>query len=125
MDAFTGNDDAAKALAEFLYSEGGGRTDVNAELAARGRTAFEKEGCDSCHSLDDEGTGNAPALKGWASEKWLEAFIRAPGADRFYGKNNEMDAFPYEKLDKQEVSAVISYLRSLGKEPLNFDSPHP
>jgi mono/diheme cytochrome c family protein len=109
---------------EFLYAQGG-RADVKAELAAQGRTAYEKEGCDSCHALEDEPTGTAPSLKGYASEKWLEAFIRTPDAEGFYGKNNEMDSFPYEKLDKQELAAVISYLRAQASEPLNFGSPKP
>lgn len=125
MDAFAGDAETAKAIVEFLYAEGGARLDVNAQLAAKGRTAYEKEGCDSCHPLDDEGTGNAPALKGYASEKWLAAFVRDPGAERFYGKNNEMDSFPYEKLDKNELSAVISYLRAQTSQPLNFEAPNP
>ena len=58
-------------------------------------------------------------------EKEAKDGERVLRTERFYGKNNEMDSFPYEKLDKAELSAVISYLRSLGKEPLNFDSPHP
>ncbi|MBL8953933.1 MAG: cytochrome b N-terminal domain-containing protein [Myxococcaceae bacterium] len=119
MDAFTGGDEKAKAIVEFVYSEGA-RTDVNAELAAKGRTLFDKEGCESCHTLDDEGSGTAPALKGYASEKWLEAFIRTPDAARFYGELNEMDSFPHEKLDKSELSAVIAYLRAQAAEPLNF-----
>ncbi|MBK7857999.1 MAG: cytochrome b N-terminal domain-containing protein [Archangiaceae bacterium] len=123
MEAFKGNAEVSKALVEFVYSEGN-RTDVNAELAAKGRAAFEKEGCDSCHSLDDSG-GTAPTLKGYASEKWLEAFIRTPDAERFYGSNNEMDSFPHEKLDKDALKAVISYLRAQAGQPLNFAVPHP
>jgi ubiquinol-cytochrome c reductase cytochrome b subunit len=121
MDAFTGKEDVATALAEFLYAQSG-RTDANGELAAKGRSAFDKEGCESCHQLDDEGSGEAPALKGWASEGWLKAFIRAPDAERFYGKANEMDAFPHEKLDAAELSAVITYLKEQSKTPLNFAS---
>lgn len=121
MDAFNGD---SKALVEFLYSEGN-RPDVNAELAAVGRTAFDKEGCESCHALDDEGTGTAPALKGWSSEAWLAAFIRTPGHDRFYGEGNEMDSFSHEKLDNAELSAVISYLRAQSGEPLNFAKTSP
>jgi ubiquinol-cytochrome c reductase cytochrome b subunit len=125
MEGFLGNAETTRAIVEFLYSEGG-HPDVNAELAAKGRTAYEKEGCDTCHSLDDdESGGTGPGLKGYASEKWLQAFIRTPGAERFYGKNNEMDAFPYEKLDKNELQALISYLRSQTDQPLNFEAPHP
>src|SRR6185436_11160532 len=97
MDAFSGTGDAADALAELLYAQA--HPDANAELAAKGRAAYESEGCESCHALDEAGTGDAPALKGWASEPWLRAFIRTPDAERFYGKANEMDAFPHEKLD--------------------------
>ncbi len=124
MDPFTGDPATLKAIVEFVYSEGN-RPDVNAELAAKGRSAFDKEGCESCHAIDDEGTGTAPALKGYANEKWLEAFIRQPDAPRFYGELNEMDSFPHEKLDKAELSAVISFLRAQAAEPLNFAAPNP
>jgi quinol-cytochrome oxidoreductase complex cytochrome b subunit/mono/diheme cytochrome c family protein len=122
MEAYKGGAELSDALAEFLYAQGG-HTDANAELVAKGRTAFDKEGCESCHQLDEEGSGDAPALQGWASEAWLKTFIRAPDAERFYGKANEMDAFPHEKLDNAELAAVISYLKEQAKAPLNFGSP--
>ncbi len=124
MDAFAGDQETLDALVEFLYAEGA-RADVNTALAAKGRTAYEAEGCDSCHALEDEPTGTAPSLKGYATEKWLEAFIRAPDGEAFYGKNNEMDSFPYEKLDKNELAAVISYLRAQASQPLNFEAKKP
>ncbi len=124
MDSFTGDEPTANALAEFVYAQSN-RPDANAELAGQGRAAFEKEGCESCHTLDDEGTGDAPALKGWATEAWLHSFIRTPEAERFYGKENEMDSFPHEKLDKDDLTAVISYLRDQSKGRLNFDRRDP
>jgi len=122
MEAYKGGAELSDALAEFLYAQGG-HADANAELVAKGRTAFDKEGCESCHQLDEDGSGDAPALQGWASEAWLKTFIRGPDAERFYGKANEMDAFPHEKLDNLELAAVISYLREQTRAPLNFGSP--
>jgi ubiquinol-cytochrome c reductase cytochrome b subunit len=122
MDAFAGKDDAAAAIAEFLYAQAA-HPDANAELVSKGRAAYDKEGCESCHQLDEEGSGQAPSLKGWGSDAWLGTFIRTPGAERFYGEANEMDAFPHEKLDNAELSAVISYLKEQSKAPLNFGSP--
>ncbi|MFZ5469007.1 MAG: cytochrome b N-terminal domain-containing protein [Myxococcota bacterium] len=119
MDAFEGEEEDLKGIVEFVYSQAG-RTDVDKALAQKGAELYDSEGCQSCHSLDGQGTGDGPDLKGWASEKWLAAFIRQPGAFHFYGKDNEMDAFPHEKLDHDELSAVISYLRTQADADAKF-----
>jgi ubiquinol-cytochrome c reductase cytochrome b subunit len=119
MDAYTGKDDARDAIVEFLVSESG-RPGVNAALASEGRKAYDAEGCESCHSLDGKGTGDAPDLKGWASVEWLAAFIRAPGAPQFYGETNEMDSFGHDVLTNRELAAVIAYVQSLGERSPEF-----
>lgn len=111
MDPYDGSDEDLRAIVEFVYSQGG-RPDVDLALAERGRALYERDGCESCHSLDGEGTGQAPDLKGYASEAWLSAFVRDPGGARFYGELNQMDAFPHEKLGSDELEAVVSYLRA-------------
>jgi quinol-cytochrome oxidoreductase complex cytochrome b subunit/cytochrome c2 len=111
MDPFGGSTDRLTAIVEFVYSQAD-HGDTDKPLAAKGRQLYGKEGCDSCHNLDGEGSGIAPDLKGYAGAEWLAAFIRAPGADRFYGKANEMDAFDAAKLDQTEVRALAAYLRA-------------
>ncbi|MBX7102344.1 MAG: cytochrome b N-terminal domain-containing protein [Myxococcaceae bacterium] len=110
MDAYTGSDEKLAAMVEFLVGESGAT--VSAPLVESGKAAFDDEGCGSCHTLDGVGGDDAPDLKGWASPAWLAAFIRTPGAKRFYGDANEMDDFPHEKLSKEELEAVITYLRA-------------
>ena len=81
-------------------------------MLSAGEELFDKEGCESCHSVDGKGSGDAPDLKGWATEAWLAEFIRTPDAKKFYGHDNKMDSFPHEKLGADELAAVIAYLRA-------------
>lgn len=119
MDAFEGKEDALAAIVEFLVAQTG-RPGVDSALSAKGRKAYEDEGCESCHSLDGKGTGDAPDLKGWASPDWLKAFVRTPAAPRFYGEMNEMDEFGHDVLTNRELAAVVAYLGALGERPFEF-----
>jgi ubiquinol-cytochrome c reductase cytochrome b subunit len=119
MDAYDGTEEKMGALVEFVYSQSA-RPDVNLALAQDGAALYEKEGCAECHLLDGVGTGDAPDLKGWASQAWLAAFIRQPGHTRFYGTINEMDAFDAEKLSRAELEVVIAFLRSQSDEKTKF-----
>jgi ubiquinol-cytochrome c reductase cytochrome b subunit len=120
MDAYEGDAASLAALAEFLHSQGGERTDVDRARAERGRALFESEGCEGCHTLDGVGGGAAPDLLGWAGREWLAAFLRAPGAPRFYGEMNEMDAFDHTRLSEAELRAVVAYLHTQARQPLKF-----
>jgi hypothetical protein len=59
-------------------------------------------------------------LQGYAGEAWLAAFIRSPGGPRFYGDKNKMETFDHHKLDDQELSAVVAYLRAQAQQPVKF-----
>jgi ubiquinol-cytochrome c reductase cytochrome b subunit len=119
MDAFDGSTDRRLAVVEFLYAQAD-RPDVDKALFEKGKTFFGKEGCDNCHELSGKGSGLAPDLKGYASADWLSAFIRAPGASRFYADHNEMDAFEANKLTEPELKALVAWLhaRSLNTPPM-------
>jgi ubiquinol-cytochrome c reductase cytochrome b subunit len=119
MDPYTGDGASLRALSEFLYAQGA-RKDANGTLAAKGEELFESEGCGACHTLDGKGGGDAPDLKGYASEAWLAAFIRTPGSPRFYGDKNKMESFDHHKLDDAEVAAVVAYLRAQAQQPVKF-----
>jgi ubiquinol-cytochrome c reductase cytochrome b subunit len=119
MDAVTVEDPAFTQLVEFVYSRSN-RADADAEKAKAGEKVFEDEGCGNCHTLDGKGSGDAPDLSNWASEAYLAHFIRNPGAHEHYGKLNEMDAFDAEHLPKNELTAVVAYLRSQTDAQANY-----
>ncbi|WP_224364861.1 cytochrome b N-terminal domain-containing protein [Hyalangium versicolor] len=119
MEPFTGPQESADALTEFLYSQGG-RPDVTDALAKKGEGLFDSEGCGSCHSLDGVGSGLAPDLKGWGSREWTYAFIRNPKAERFFGDMNEMETFDHLRLPEEELQAVTAWLHSQAAQPLKF-----
>jgi ubiquinol-cytochrome c reductase cytochrome b subunit len=119
MEPYTGPQESADALTEFIYSQGG-RTDVTAALATKGEALFDSEGCGSCHTLDGTGSGAAPDLKGWGSREWASAFIRAPASSRFFGENNQMETFDHLRLPEEDLQAVIAWLHTQGSQPLKF-----
>lgn len=119
MEPYTGPQESADALTEFIYSQGG-RKDVTEALAKKGEALFDSEGCASCHSLDGVGSGLAPDLKGWGSREWSAAFIRAPGHSRFFGEMNEMETFDHLKLPEEDLQAVTAWLHAQGSQPLKF-----
>jgi len=119
MDAYTGPQESLDALTEFLYSQGK-RTNVTEALAKKGEALFESEGCGGCHTLDGVGSGVAPDLKGWASPEWVAAFIRAPGAERFFGELNEMEPFDHSRLSEDELRVVTHWLHTQAAQPLKF-----
>lgn len=119
MEDWKGKESDLEAMVEFLWHEAG-REGASPALVKVGRKAYENEGCETCHSLDGKGTGDAPDLLKWASPQWLAAFIRDPAAARFYGEMNEMDPFGHDVLTNRELGAVIAYLRALGEQPAEF-----
>lgn len=119
MDGFEGSVEARDAIVEFMVALAA-REPWDPLLAEKGKKAYVAEGCESCHSLDGQGTGDAPDLKGWATADWLKAFVRTPGAYHFYGETNEMDAFGHDVLTNRELAAVVAYVRTLGDRPLKY-----
>lgn len=124
MDPWSGGDEALRAIVEFLYA-GTGAQDADRTLAEQGHKAYVAEGCEACHSLDGEGTGDAADLRGWASEDWLKAFIRQPDHKRFYGAANEMDPFDGDALPKEELAAAVAWLRAQQHQPTEFQKLPP
>ncbi len=119
MDAYDGDEEKLNAIVEYLYLQSG-KPDVRTDLAQTGARLYEKEGCAECHLTDPADTGEYPNLMGWASQGWLEQFIRQPDHARFYGQANEMDSFDVDKLSKDELKAVIHYLRNQTDEKAKF-----
>ena len=78
--------------------------------------------CAQCHAMkagdpDEEGGGAAPDFNGYGSEKWLSDFIRAPGAEKFYGEKNVMPAFEESKLSKHDLNLLVKWMRGEWQRP--------
>ena len=89
------------------------------------KTEFANTACTECHMFHDEEGGEAPDLTGYGSRQWLIDFISNPGAERFYGENN--DRMPgYAKhpgkplknvLSRDELEMLTDWLRGEWYEP--------
>jgi ubiquinol-cytochrome c reductase cytochrome b subunit len=107
-----------QSLAAETASLGG--TDQVDGSANRGRDLIAGElGCTNCHKFHDQGElGSAPDLTGYGSREWLEAIVRNPGDDRFYGdRNDRMPAFAprslagdHRLLTDRELRLLVDWL---------------
>ncbi|MCA8921906.1 MAG: cytochrome b N-terminal domain-containing protein [Planctomycetes bacterium] len=106
--------DALPGLVELLRAQAElGAT--NPELVAQGEEAFYELECNACHGLEDpEEAILGPNLHGYGSAAWLEAFLRDPGGELFYGEDNAMPAS--EDLSDAELEALVTYLRGLAPQ---------
>jgi ubiquinol-cytochrome c reductase cytochrome b subunit len=77
-----------------------------------GRQLFEKVGCESCHSLVPGEDSAAPNLGGYGSPRWLREFLKDPGSDLYYGRDNQMPPFA-NRLSVTELEAAVAFLRDL------------
>ncbi|HLJ09619.1 MAG TPA: cytochrome b N-terminal domain-containing protein [Planctomycetaceae bacterium] len=123
-------DDQLDAVVEFLTSLSDHREKgaLDDEKIAKGREFFalgsEAVGgsCYDCHAMkldhDPEGLFNepsaqvavaAPELTGYGSAKWLDEFIRNPGAKKFYGSHNAMPGFS-EQFSDRELGMIVDWL---------------
>jgi cbb3-type cytochrome c oxidase subunit III len=79
--------------------------------------ALFKEHCQSCHALGGQGGGEAPDFTDYGSKAWIEALIRDPNTERFFGKtkmNEEMSS--YEELPDTDIDALVEYVWELRGE---------
>ena len=96
------------AIAEYLFVQApGGQIDVGRR--ARGEVEFTRQECNKCHAMDGHAAGDGPNLGGWGSFDWARAFLRDPGAARFYGKQNRMPRMG-ERLSDEELDALAHLL---------------
>ena len=109
-------DEATKKLARDIASGATLYNDQKEDLEFYGY-------CVQCHTFkagdpNDEGSpGMAPDLTGYASKEWLTAFIRNPGAERFYGEKNVMPAFDAPQLSDSQLRLLVDWMR--GEWPRN------
>ncbi len=87
----------------------------DATLIAEGKKLFS-DGvleCADCHQFHTEDAGSGPDFTDYASTAWLGEFLKNPGHERFYGKNNDrMPAFgKTSRLNARELALLIRWLR--------------
>lgn len=112
MKRLMATDDQLADLAESLFAEGGvegNGAPVDQTRRARGQALLVSEGCSKCHAMDGRTAGDGPNLAGWGSAAWAKAFLRDPGALRFYGKQNRMPRMS-DRLGEGELDALARLL---------------
>lgn len=91
----------------------------------------ETVGCADCHQFQDVGEGGiGPVLTGYGSRDWMIEFISNPGAEKFYGdENDRMPAFHASadapRLSRQTIEIVVDWLRHDWYEPEAEPAPAP
>lgn len=100
-----------------------------------GRQLFLKMQCIKCHTADTNGKaplieglyGTTVTLKGGATalvdDGYVFESIRKPRAKVVAGWEPIMPAYDVEQLPAEELSAVIAYIRSLGKGAKDGQAP--
>jgi len=97
----------------------------DAETIGEARELMNLYGCLDCHKFHGEGTSNGPELSAYGSREWTMAIIANPGAERFYGNDNDrMPAyaeFPEKPeknlLSEREIGLLADWLRGDWYEP--------
>jgi ubiquinol-cytochrome c reductase cytochrome b subunit len=100
------------ALVELIYAETQA-DDVDPALVEQGSELFEGDpGCDNCHSLDGNETGDGPNLGGRGTVPWFASLIRDAGQPHLFGgfgDKNEMDRFD-DSLSYDQRGTLARYL---------------
>lgn len=121
------NADDLKALVEALVAMrdwSGDNESIDSKLVERGQQILDGEpladgteisSCTDCHDTigsDFELTGEGygyPDLAGYASAKWLKAFIGDPGTEQFYGAKNHMPAYG-DKMNAKDLDLLVRWM---------------
>lgn len=101
------------ALAAFVRAQDPEvRPRLDPALVAAGEEAYYAQECHACHGLEPGELGGGPNLHGYGTTAWLVDFLRDPGADLFYGADNEMPGYA-DELTRAELEALAAFLRGL------------
>jgi ubiquinol-cytochrome c reductase cytochrome b subunit len=79
-----------------------------------------KENCSNCHSVDSVGGSEAPDFTDYNSRQWLSGLIRNSQDKRFFGgtkHNDEMPAYPPEKLNDAQLKSLVEFVLSVSATP--------
>ena len=69
--------------------------------------------CAGCHTLHGQGEAHAPDLDRWASRSWIDAFLAAPDAPRFFG-HTEIHGMKPVMVEGADRIALIEWLWAQG-----------
>ncbi len=69
--------------------------------------------CAGCHTLHGQGEARAPDLERWASRSWIDAFLAAPDAPRFFG-HTEIHGMKPVMVEGADRAALIEWLWAQG-----------
>jgi ubiquinol-cytochrome c reductase cytochrome b subunit len=97
-----------KALTEYVYGLSG-PPDLDAALAAQGKTEFEERNCDTCHELDGTTEGEGPMLWKHGAAPWVRKLLQDPASPLFYGEKNDMPAYG-KKLTAEELDSLSAFV---------------
>lgn len=82
---------------------------------------YQAEGCDSCHSLTPGEASGASNLSGYGSPEWLMGLFLSPGADTYFGSDNEMPSYK-GKLSERDMRDIVAYLNLLREKPVLYQA---
>jgi ubiquinol-cytochrome c reductase cytochrome b subunit len=94
------------AVVEYLW-ELQGEADVDATLAAEGKTLWEDElDCNNCHEVKAGVEGSGPNLAAHGSAAWVARVIRDSSKPDLFGEDAQMPKFGEDKLKEEDVIAL-------------------
>lgn len=123
------NAEALKALVEFVVAQGERKrfqpfdqalVDSGKQIFKAGQLANETltANCTDCHALKPVGSAESlgdgagpgyPTLTGYASKEWIKSFIKNPGHDSFYGKDNNLMPVFEENMTQKELEQIVNW----------------
>lgn len=111
----------ANMLARRGVPPGGPLEMLRNDPLTHGRDLYFKH-CNSCHVLDAQGERKAPDHTGFASREWIDALLRQPMADHFFGKAEMDEEMPSQtRLGDERLAAVTELLYAQANERRDRD----
>lgn len=111
------------ALVEFLWQLQG-EADVDATLAATGKTLWEDElDCNNCHEIEAGVDGGGPNLLGHGSKAWVARVIRDSSQADLFGEEAQMPKFGDDKLDEDQLQELAAFIVGQRGGPAAAEAP--
>lgn len=98
------------AVVEYLWQLQG-EPDVDASLAAEGKTLWADElDCNNCHEIEAGAEGSGPTVLGHGSAAWVARVIRDSSKPDLFGESAQMPKFGEDKLDEEALTALAAFV---------------
>jgi mono/diheme cytochrome c family protein len=95
--------------------------------AANGQQLYRKLNCAVCHSVNQAGGCMGPPLGGVTkrrSNEYLKLRLGAGEEEKFIALIGHPELFPHPRFDKEAVSSLVAYLRSLEAQTITAPASH-